>query len=239
MGKNPLLSKTLWANVLGVAALVLQSEYGYLVPPQYQAIGLAAVNLGLRMITGQPIDWKKVKLSGLGMLLLLLTAGLSAAPLLSGCALLGAAKERPVLTELAIRAAVGRVLDEHPDWVEPARQIAGNAIALIDESDQATLGMLESYVTTQIPWNRLSLEERELVAVLIRAVREEAEIYLKNSGIETPEEAAVVVARVMGWIYQSAEIRSTRSALFGPGFDAAADAAIEQAAARADARLGL
>ena len=55
--KSPLLSKTLWVNVLTGAVALLTWASGT-VPPQYQVwitVGLAAANFLLRFITTQPI----------------------------------------------------------------------------------------------------------------------------------------------------------------------------------------
>jgi len=51
-------SKTLWANLVALIALALQSHYGYVLDPEIQAYILGFVNLVLRMITNQPLDWK-------------------------------------------------------------------------------------------------------------------------------------------------------------------------------------
>lgn len=211
MGKNPLFSKTIWLNLLGSAALLLQGELGFLLPPEWQAIGLLVANLGMRLITREPIDWSQIKLPprrALGVLLM--AASLASLPLMSGCAL-KVTEEQPVLTELAVRAAVGRVLDEHPSWVEPARAITADAIRALNESDQVTLAGLEAYVIQRIPWAALAPDEEELLRVLIVAVKAELAAYLVQHGIQAPEEVALRVATVLGWIYQSAEIRAARA----------------------------
>lgn len=50
-------SKTVWTNVLSVAAIGL-NRYGAVLPPEYLALGLAAVNLGLRFLTTQAVTVK-------------------------------------------------------------------------------------------------------------------------------------------------------------------------------------
>ncbi|MBE0598332.1 MAG: hypothetical protein IH614_13775, partial [Desulfuromonadales bacterium] len=178
--KNPLLSKTLWVNLLGIAALLGQAKYGFVVSPEDQAVALAAVNLLLRLVTRESLDWSKVKPAGVGMMMLLL---LPLLPVMSGCSLLRAAEERPVLTELAVRAATGRVLEERPKWVEPTERITADAIRLLQGDDPVGLADLESYVLGQIPWQRLTPEETEILRVLVRAVREEIEGYLDRQGV--------------------------------------------------------
>jgi hypothetical protein len=201
-------SKTLWANVLGIAAFLLQSQVGFLIPAEYQAAGLGAVNLGLRAITGQPLSFK-APVNPTGMLLVgcLLMSGMA----MQGCAALDVVKEKPVITELAVRLAVGRVLDNNPDWVEPALRISSGAIRTLDADGTVGLAALEEYVVGEIRWDQLLVEEEELLRLLIQAIRSEIEATLRDQGITAPEEVAVQVATVFGWIYQSAEMRFNRS----------------------------
>ena len=44
-------SKTLWLNLLAIAALVAQAEFGYILDAEAQAAILAIINLILRIIT--------------------------------------------------------------------------------------------------------------------------------------------------------------------------------------------
>jgi hypothetical protein len=57
LNKTPLTSKTLWVNLLAVAALLLQYRYGFVLGPEDQLVILAVVNLFLRSITNSPIEW--------------------------------------------------------------------------------------------------------------------------------------------------------------------------------------
>lgn len=212
-GKSPMTSKTLWANILALAALAVQTKTGFIVPAEAQAAALGIGNLALRLATGQPIDWRQVKLPGMGTLgLLLIIGGLTLLPLVSGCALVKVAEERPVLTELAVRIAAGRVLEARPGWTEQARDISASALRALDESEQVDLAALESAVLARIPWDNLMVEEQELVTVLIRAVRSEIESELARSGVTAPDQVKVRVAAVLGWIYQVADARLQRQA---------------------------
>lgn len=61
-GKHWYLSKTLWINVLALIALVLESNFGYIIlDAETQAAFLLIINLFLRMITGQPLQIKSGK----------------------------------------------------------------------------------------------------------------------------------------------------------------------------------
>lgn len=56
-GKKWYLSRTFWANVILGGAIIVQSQYGFVVGPELQALLIAAVNLGLRKLTNEPIIW--------------------------------------------------------------------------------------------------------------------------------------------------------------------------------------
>lgn len=56
-GKRSWRSKTLWANILSLAAIVIQTKTGYIVAPEIQASVLSLLNVGLRLITKEKIDW--------------------------------------------------------------------------------------------------------------------------------------------------------------------------------------
>jgi len=52
------LSKVLWANTIALAALAVQAATGFIIDPASQAAILAVINLILRAVTGEEIDWK-------------------------------------------------------------------------------------------------------------------------------------------------------------------------------------
>lgn len=56
-GKKFYLSKTFWVNIVCAAALGLQMRYGFVIGAELQALALTAINLGLRKITNQPVNW--------------------------------------------------------------------------------------------------------------------------------------------------------------------------------------
>jgi hypothetical protein len=57
IGKKWYVSKTFWANVVAALALIVQIKYGFIVSPELQALGMTAINLGLRNLTSEPIIW--------------------------------------------------------------------------------------------------------------------------------------------------------------------------------------
>lgn len=55
MNKSMFASKTLWVNLIAVAVFAVQTFTGFVVPPEWQAGGLAVINFILRFVTAQPI----------------------------------------------------------------------------------------------------------------------------------------------------------------------------------------
>lgn len=52
-------SKTLWINLIMVAALIAQMQYGFVIAPEEQIGILAVVNLILRATTNEGLTMKK------------------------------------------------------------------------------------------------------------------------------------------------------------------------------------
>lgn len=51
MSKNIIKSRTFWLNILGLAA-----GYGEFLPPKYAVPILAVANIGVRILTNQPVN---------------------------------------------------------------------------------------------------------------------------------------------------------------------------------------
>ncbi|WP_051321686.1 hypothetical protein [Chrysiogenes arsenatis] len=56
-GKRFWLSKTFWINLLAIIALVVQSYTGFVISLEAQTSILAALNVALRLMTKEPINW--------------------------------------------------------------------------------------------------------------------------------------------------------------------------------------
>ncbi len=50
-------SKTLWINLLAIIALILQSQFGFILDPELQTAILGFINLILRIVTNSQLDW--------------------------------------------------------------------------------------------------------------------------------------------------------------------------------------
>lgn len=50
-------SKTFWINVIAMGFLIYQNVTGNAIEPQYQAMALAFVNIILRAITQEKLEW--------------------------------------------------------------------------------------------------------------------------------------------------------------------------------------
>ena len=55
--KSIFLSKTLWVNVLAVAAGFLAPKLGVTISAEDQVAALGVINLVLRIVTKQPVNW--------------------------------------------------------------------------------------------------------------------------------------------------------------------------------------
>jgi len=51
------LSKTLWVNIIAAIAVFISAQFGYTVTAEETAVILAAINLVLRTITKEPLEW--------------------------------------------------------------------------------------------------------------------------------------------------------------------------------------
>ena len=56
--KQWLKSKTLWVNIIAVAVIIAQGQFGYVVTPELQLSILAGINFVLRLVTKENIVWK-------------------------------------------------------------------------------------------------------------------------------------------------------------------------------------
>lgn len=51
-------SKTFWVNLIAIVAIMAQSKFGFIIDETIQVQLLGIINIGLRMITNQPVKWK-------------------------------------------------------------------------------------------------------------------------------------------------------------------------------------
>lgn len=108
-------SKTLWLNLIAVIALVVQTQTEFVIDPETQGGILSVINLILRLVTKQPLEWVKPAddagsddqphfippgTAGFVRLPLLFLVALVMATLVAGCATTGtpAAKDTPLQT---------------------------------------------------------------------------------------------------------------------------------------------
>ena len=57
MTKKWYVSKTVWLNTLATIALVAQAQWGFVLAPELQGYILTGVNVLLRFITKEKIEW--------------------------------------------------------------------------------------------------------------------------------------------------------------------------------------
>ena len=53
-------SKTFWMNIIAIAAIIAQAEYGFIIDPEAQFCILGVVNLIIRAVTKEGIGWKNL-----------------------------------------------------------------------------------------------------------------------------------------------------------------------------------
>jgi len=49
------MSKTIWINLIALGAMIMQTQTGFIVTPEVQAMGLTLVNLAIRAVTKQEL----------------------------------------------------------------------------------------------------------------------------------------------------------------------------------------
>ncbi len=54
--KKWIRSKTLWINLIGIAAIILQCEYGFVINAEHEFLILGGINLILRLITNEGLE---------------------------------------------------------------------------------------------------------------------------------------------------------------------------------------
>lgn len=59
MPKKWYRSKTLWVNLIAVAALIAQAQFGFVIAPEEQIGILALINLILRAVTDEELTLEK------------------------------------------------------------------------------------------------------------------------------------------------------------------------------------
>ena len=50
-------SKTFWANIVAGLTMIGQLKYGFIIPAEYQMLGMSMINIALRKITKDAVVW--------------------------------------------------------------------------------------------------------------------------------------------------------------------------------------
>lgn len=117
--------------------------------------------------------------------------------------------ESEIGRQVVVRAVIGRVLTQKPEWVEPTYVIMTDAIALVDDDVLVTLDNLTTYVISKIPMEGLTFEEKDLISLLITETTSELRKKFVEDGVTDPSAQLMEVRQVLTWIRQTAEIRRT------------------------------
>lgn len=180
---------------------------------------------------------------------------------LSGCAGKSAVVS-PAVDALALRLAAGAALDADPQYVAPVYAATSAALAVLEGGEPVALGLLEERVTERLDLEARPPEERSALLAVIATVRAELTARLAERGLGASE-SRIFITELIRVLNETAAIRLSgggvqgrageareaedigRARLCGGGSgldwpdDAELDAIVEQAAARADAALGL
>ena len=58
--KSIFKSKTFWVNVIALLGFIVQQRFGFIVDEAIQVQVLGLVNIGLRMLTKEPVNWNPI-----------------------------------------------------------------------------------------------------------------------------------------------------------------------------------
>lgn len=58
--KSIFKSKTFWVNVIALIGFVVQQRFGFVIDEAIQVQILGLVNIGLRMLTKEPVNWNPI-----------------------------------------------------------------------------------------------------------------------------------------------------------------------------------
>lgn len=118
----------------------------------------------------------------------------------SGCATSGDARGK-LVAQLAVQYAVGKVLENNPDYAPRVAAIA-REVGAAAGGEASTVSAVMALARAKIDFSKLSPADVTLVNTLLTVV--EAELAARiDAGVLSPEKAASV-KEVAGWIEQAA-----------------------------------
>lgn len=109
-----------------------------------------------------------------------------------------------LVSQLAVEAAVARVVHEHPSWAPAAKSITGGALQAIDAKVTLDLASVEAYVKGYVKWEALLPEEQAVVSALISGVVANLEDSFRARGVVDPAAQLVEVRQVVQWVHDAA-----------------------------------
>lgn len=118
--------------------------------------------------------------------------------------------EHERLLQVAVTVGTSKFLDAHPAFVEEVYTAAHTARLTFTAEEVIQLRDLEQVIRRLIRWDRFSPDERLLYDLLLTAVREEADRLLAQHEV-VPDEARVIVQKVLLWIENTALARCPRN----------------------------
>lgn len=132
-----------------------------------------------------------------------LIIALIAAAFLSGCAVLQTVEESPTVAKLTVQQATLRVIGEDTDRAERVVFLT-EEIGRYVEQEKITVELIDSYLRSQIDWQKLSLADAQLLVMLLDELRLRLDERI-GGGVLDPNDK-VVIQTVLAWVADSASL---------------------------------
>lgn len=195
--KSLLASKTVWGALVAAAPQIVEvAKSGALGPKAAAAISAVGffVTLWGRITATRP-----VRVPGLLPCLLfpLALLGLVFAP---GCTSTGRADSK-LIAQIGVSFAVGKVIENNPAYAPRIAEIAAHVVEIAGQQSTSVPLVIQA-ARDAIDWEKLSPADTTLAKTLLLAV--EVELQRRVSDGVLPEEMALAVAEVAGWIERAA-----------------------------------
>lgn len=132
-----------------------------------------------------------------------LSASLALFGLSSGCQSASSGASREILAQAAVVYATAKVIENNPTYAERIAQIAAEVRGVAAGDTAATVDTLIALARSRVDWSKLSPADVALVNLLLDAVK--AELVARLGTLPLPQERALQVAKVAGWIEDAAK----------------------------------
>lgn len=127
---------------------------------------------------------------------------------LAGCQGAGqpSTAERALAAQLVVRQATLRYIEAADDPADRAAAVHGaiDRVLAYADADETTLAALEASARALVPWDELSLADRDLLDVLISAISARLAERIGDGALDPDDRVAVV--EVLQWVQAAARL---------------------------------